>query len=261
VTFVKLDCDIVKSSVWAEDSDVLRVWVYFLATANATGEVRVTVPALAMQCGLPADRAQAILDKFASPDPFSRSQEHEGRRIRIERDPEFKIVVLNYGRYRAKDHTNAERQQRFRDKHEHTPASVTPLRNAKVTPRNASQKSEVRSQKSQRRRTEDSCSTRGVEQGLYPDDFLAFWKTYPRKTGKGKALTAWKKIKPPHPTPETILVSIEAHMASSQWTKENGDFIPYPASWLNARGWEDELSTREGRRSQSGLPLPPLKGV
>ena len=33
----------------------------------------------------------------------------------------------------------------------------------------------------------------------------------------------------------------EAAINSPEWKKSGGEFIPYPASWLNARGWEDEL--------------------
>jgi hypothetical protein len=29
---------------------------------------------------------------------------------------------------------------------------------------------------------------------------------------------------------------------SEDWTKEGGQYIPYPATWLNAKGWEDEYS-------------------
>ena len=38
------------------------------------------------------------------------------------------------------------------------------------------------------------------------------------------------------------LVSIvERWSKTEDWTKQNGQFIPYPATWLNSAGWEDEL--------------------
>jgi len=38
---------------------------------------------------------------------------------------------------------------------------------------------------------------------------------------------------------------------SPEWTKDNGKYIPYPATWLNAKGWEDELD--EPEQQGSGL--------
>jgi hypothetical protein len=30
------------------------------------------------------------------------------------------------------------------------------------------------------------------------------------------------------------------HVASEQWRRDDGRFIPHPATWLNQRRWEDE---------------------
>ena len=32
------------------------------------------------------------------------------------------------------------------------------------------------------------------------------------------------------------------HKRLDQWKKDSGRFVPYPATWLNNRRWEDELS-------------------
>ena len=39
---------------------------------------------------------------------------------------------------------------------------------------------------------------------------------------------------------DVILTAIERQKASDQWTKDNGQFIPHPATWLNQKRWEDE---------------------
>ena len=39
---------------------------------------------------------------------------------------------------------------------------------------------------------------------------------------------------------ETLLEAIEKKKRSQDWLKDGGQFIPYPATWLNAGGWEDE---------------------
>lgn len=78
------------------------------------------------------------------------------------------------------------------------------------------------------------------------DGFEIFWKAYPRKEKKPYALKAWKKLKPDKDTLAAMLEAIERKKQSEQWRKDNGQYIPHPATWLNGRCWED---TEE--------PLPP----
>ena len=73
-----------------------------------------------------------------------------------------------------------------------------------------------------------------------PGEFDAFWSEYPRKAGKGAAEKAWKKISPDAETVRLILSALEAQKGCEQWQRENGQYIPYPATWLNQRRWEDE---------------------
>lgn len=71
-----------------------------------------------------------------------------------------------------------------------------------------------------------------------PDgSFEVFWSSYPKKKGKGKAEQSWNKLKPDL---QTVLTAIEKEKQTKQWQKDNGQFIPFPATWLNQRRWEDE---------------------
>ena len=38
-----------------------------------------------------------------------------------------------------------------------------------------------------------------------------------------------------------MLSSIERWKRSKEWLKDGGQYIPYPSTWLNAKGWEDKL--------------------
>lgn len=38
-----------------------------------------------------------------------------------------------------------------------------------------------------------------------------------------------------------MLKAIEVQKKSDQWQRDNGQYIPYPATWLNGRRWEDEI--------------------
>jgi phage replication O-like protein O len=73
------------------------------------------------------------------------------------------------------------------------------------------------------------------------ESFNAFWKIYPRKVAKEPARKAWLKITPEAELVCRILSAVEAQSKTADWLKEGGNFIPYPASWLNAKRWEDEL--------------------
>lgn len=77
-------------------------------------------------------------------------------------------------------------------------------------------------------------------------DFEHFWDLYPKKRSKNQALKAWKKLDPDERLQEEIMRSLEAAKTSEEWAKEGGQFIPYPATWLNAHGWKDELQKEAG---------------
>jgi len=70
--------------------------------------------------------------------------------------------------------------------------------------------------------------------------FELYWSAYPRKRHKGAAWKAWKALKPGEALVTEILQALEVARSSDDWRRNGGRFIPYPASWLNARGWEDE---------------------
>jgi len=72
---------------------------------------------------------------------------------------------------------------------------------------------------------------------LAGEEFNSFWQTYPKKTGKGKALESWLKKKP---CLATCLKTISWQKVTNDWTKEGGKYIPMPTTWLNQERWDDE---------------------
>ena len=81
--------------------------------------------------------------------------------------------------------------------------------------------------------------------------FEEFWKAFPKKASKGAALKAWNKLRPGKELREKIMAAIERAKKSEQWNRENGRFIPYPATWLHAQGWEDELEPQNKAKAQT----------
>jgi uncharacterized protein YdaU (DUF1376 family) len=68
-------------------------------------------------------------------------------------------------------------------------------------------------------------------------EFSEFWKRYPKKVGKDKALQAWKKKKP---RIDDVMFALSWQIASDQWTKEEGKYIPNPTTYINEGRWKDE---------------------
>ena len=73
------------------------------------------------------------------------------------------------------------------------------------------------------------------------DLFNKFWNAYPKHIAKQSAVKAFEKLKPDEKLLEAMLKAIAMQKESKQWEKDGGAFIPYPATWLNQRRWEDEL--------------------
>lgn len=71
------------------------------------------------------------------------------------------------------------------------------------------------------------------------NSFIEFWKAYPKKQGKGYAEKAWREMKPPL---DQVLEALDRQKRSTDWRKDNGQYIPYPAKWLKGKYWENEVS-------------------
>ncbi len=69
--------------------------------------------------------------------------------------------------------------------------------------------------------------------------FAQFWAAYPRKTAKARANRAWRRLKVDETTLAVILAALERDKQSDQWQRDGGQYIPYPATWLHDRRWED----------------------
>ena len=70
--------------------------------------------------------------------------------------------------------------------------------------------------------------------------FEAFWAAYPRHTAKSVARKTFQKLNPSTELLAIILAAVEDQKTWQQWQKDDGQFIPMPATWLNQERWEDE---------------------
>lgn len=77
-------------------------------------------------------------------------------------------------------------------------------------------------------------------------DFLDFWALYPKKVGKDPAKKKWDKLKVNDKLFALIKKALLEQCKSTNWTKDNGQYIPNPATWLNQKRWEDEINNGTG---------------
>ena len=81
-----------------------------------------------------------------------------------------------------------------------------------------------------------------LEEGLkndketYTDLFETFWKEYPNKKAKPVALKKQKQ--------------------TTDWNKDNGQFIPMPATWINQERWNDEIKEKSKDPTLQRAELP-----
>ena len=73
----------------------------------------------------------------------------------------------------------------------------------------------------------------------FPPGFEEFWQAYPRKVGKDAAAKAFAKRKVNAALLAQMLQALERQRPNLD-RRENGRFIPHPATWINGRRWEDQ---------------------
>jgi hypothetical protein len=87
-------------------------------------------------------------------------------------------------------------------------------------------------------------------------EFDRFWKLYPRKTSKANAQKAWDKLKVDSALFDQIAKSLAVQVASREWTKDAGQFVPHAATWLNGKRWEDEMPAAGAGQLSAFTNLP-----
>ncbi len=95
--YTKLFSSITASTIWCEDSQTRVVWITMLAMSDYNGYVGGSVPGLAAIARVSLEATRTALAKFLAPDPDSRDQEHEGRRIEVAYRG---WNILNYTKFR-----------------------------------------------------------------------------------------------------------------------------------------------------------------
>lgn len=227
--FIKLYRQILDNPIVCKDGDHFAVWVYLLLQATHTERKhlfngqRITLKAgqlttgrkrLADKFNISESKVQRILKTFEIEQQI---EQQTGNKNRL-------ITVKNWSAYQS-------REQQIEQQ----------LNNKRTTTE-------------QQLNTEQEGKKERREEGKKKDTFALFWSAYPRKAAKGDAEKAFNKIKPDDELLKTMIDAIDAQSRSPDWIKDGGQFIPYPATWLNQKRWEDEIS-RASPQAQNSNPF------
>jgi hypothetical protein len=86
--------------------------------------------------------------------------------------------------------------------------------------------------------------------------FERWYSKYPRKEAKQDALKAFLKLNPNDELLERMLSAVVNKSKTEQWIKDDGKFIPLPATWIRGRRWEDEINTKtNGVKTEKYFPM------
>ena len=246
--YTKLWASLIQSTVWREDMHVKVVWITMLALADQHGLVMASVPGLADAARVSVEQCVDALAHLSAPDEWSRTKEHEGRRVEA---IDGGWLLLNHSKYRNLQDSE-ERREKVR-------LAVQRHRARSVIKCNQGNQSNLVKSQAEAEAEEDVSIPSGSHPGepgeeaseskrrkgvVYSEPFLKLWKHYPRPVGKGAAYRAWLKAAASLGGEQALLAAVKDPLLraldSEAWTKDNGQFIPHPATWLNQRRWEDE---------------------
>ncbi len=106
--YTKLFSEIVMSTVWREKDTTRLVWITMLALRNRHHIVEASIPGLADCARVSIKACRVALKILSDPDPDSRSQEQEGRRIESVDGGWF---IINGEKYRRKMSEDERREK------------------------------------------------------------------------------------------------------------------------------------------------------
>lgn len=254
----KIFGDIYGSSLMVHGGDTVYVFISMIVLSDAEGFLREHASAFANRIGKDLVAVQQAIRHLEAPDAESSSPDHDGKRIVSLREltggeENRGWLVVNKKKYKflasKEDQREATKHRVRKHRYRNAPvttgnASVT-HRNGKETVGNASNAIQIQIQN----KTKNICASKN--DALI--GFEKFWWHYPKRKSKVQAEKAWKKLQPDEQLQDRISHALERAKKSEDWIKQGGQFVPYPASWINQRRWEDDDSAASKRPGNPDL--------
>ncbi len=98
--YTKLFNSILASTIWRSSDTTRIVWITLLAMSDKDGVCEGSIPGLADFARVSIEDCEAALAELIAPDPYSRTSEHEGRRVEVIDGVGWQL--LNHAKYRMK---------------------------------------------------------------------------------------------------------------------------------------------------------------
>lgn len=231
-TFTKLFSSITESTVWCEPDRTRLVWIAMLAMADHAGRVWSSVPGLANRARVPLEDVEIALTTFLSPDAYSRTPDHEGRRI----EPiDGGWRLLNHAKYRQIRDEESIKESKRRYINERRAAEKV----------GSVEKCRTESNAVDRRRANAEADTEAevinqkatVRPSAAPSRFMDFWSVYPNKKGKKDAERHWKR-EGCDAVADQIIGHVQLMLASDDGWRRG--YVPMGSTYVNGRRWDDQ---------------------
>lgn len=247
--------------------DVFKFWVNLLCLAsksNQRGVVTASIEDIAFDVRLDDDTAATMMAELL-------------RRGLIEEYAEG-FAIHNWDARQFKSDDVSERVQRYRAKNDNS--GETPdetLRETLHVTSHETLKPSVNSDSQINRVTEGTyvpgadapkpkpprkrTSSKNV---LTPEQLARFERWYsefPRKVNRAKAEEMWARIDPDDALVDVMVSKTREWAASPDWTKDDGQYVPHPATWLYNKRWTDGAPRQPGTITVlPGTPNPNKRG-
>lgn len=220
-TYAKLSSNLVTSSLWSTESLEAKVlWATMLSLKDSKGVVNGTIPGLARMAGIAIEDCEAAIERFQQPDKYSRTKDHEGRRIE-EVDGGWRF--LNHKRYRDEVSREKKKQrdrERIAQKRQEATGSDS-RKESQVVADVAYTDTDTDTDKKEKQKEKAQ---------QLASEFERFWKMVPRKQAKKDAERAYLTARKSHSC-DHVEELAKAYYAQSQ----NGVELRYlkaPAAFL-----------------------------
>lgn len=202
-------------------------WITMLALSDRDGLVMASVPGLAHAARVSLHDCEEAIDRLSSPDPYSRTKAHGGRRIEA---IDGGWLLLNHKKYRDLQDADERREQvrlavaRHRARKAEDVINGNPGNPAlSPTPTDAL----------------NTDQSDGEAPPAYPFDKA--WSDYPhyqKRSVKKQAEAAWVRARL-----DTRCLNVRAWLlacsATDDWRKEKGMYVPGMQTWLRSRDFSE----------------------
>lgn len=203
---------------WYQNPNTFRVFLHCLLMANFTdgrfegmdikrGQFVTSLPSLADQTRLSIRQVRVALDHLIMTGELTNKS---FTKFRI-------ITVVNYDKYQSNDSQN----------------------DSQMTDKRQTNDRQMTDKRQQYKKNNNDNNEKKEKEILL---FDRFWSVYPRHVNKQGAMKAFDKLKVDEELLEKMITAVERQKKSEQWSRDNGQYIPHPATWLNQHRWEDEIT-------------------